>query len=902
MRQGGLLFILLLIVCQALAQNTRYGTIKGTVIDSTNRLPVEAATISVFLIADSSLINYAITNRKGEFLVKDIPVAKACRLLISSNGFKSYEQDFQIPAGEKEMVITPVPLNKAYDVLDEVIVVRQRPPMLIKKDTIEFNASAFRTMPNAVLEDLLKQLPGVDVDKDGKITINGKKLSKIMIDGKEFFGNDPEIALKNLPRDIIDKIQVVDDKTKQQQFDKTRTGKEDKVLNLTLKKEMSNGWFGRVAAGYGTDRRYEAGANINYFKEGKQLNFIASAGNTNRNNAASSGSFSMANAQSSFTSEGSGITESKAAGLNFSNVLSKKLSVNGSYFYNNAYAINNTSLQRQNILPDTSFLYNSDNQNANDNRSHRANVSIDYKPDTALSMYLNTFYNRSDGAFAMHNNAASLSMKGATINTSENSFTGTNNSNNLGTEFFIGRRFRKEGRALSFTLAYNYSDQSSHDNNIGGNVYFKPDGTSTADTINQESRSNNTNHVLGLSLSYAEPLMKSLVLLMRYNYRANISDAAKTTHRFNPLTGKYDQEDSLFTNDFRNNSIAHNPDISLAFTREKFRVNMGMGVQWLMQENITKNNTDLKQRYTSIFPNASVAYQFSKSGELSLYYNGGSQQPTVQQLQPVPDNSNPLYVQLGNPDLKPSFFHNIVIGIQQANSNGYLYGNLNLATTSDQIITETYFDSLGRQVSRPLNTNGNYAVSSTFVFSTSRKKRGWAHRFNASISGGFNRDIVYTNKVENISKTYLITPRVGWSGTYKELITIMPSYGIRYNNTRYSVQENPNSEFVTHTFTMDLFWNWPKRLILENNIQYLYNSSIAPGFRKGVTMWNAAVNYQVFKDRRGTIRLAAYDLLKQNTNVYRTVTQTYIQDMQVQVLQRYYLLSFIYNLRKFGGR
>ncbi|WEK36697.1 MAG: outer membrane beta-barrel protein [Candidatus Pseudobacter hemicellulosilyticus] len=890
----------LLLTATLHAQKRPTGTLKGTVVDSLLRQPVEAATVSVFEVADSSLVGYALTNRRGEFLIKDVPLDADCEMLISFSDMHPYIRRFSVPADKKELNLGLIRLRSGYKQLEEVMVVGQRPPMLLKKDTLEFNAGSFKTAPDALLEDLLKQLPGVELDKDGNILVNGKKVNKITIDGKDFFGNDPLVALKNLPRNIIDKIQVADDKTKQNQFNKLTTGNEDKVINLTLKKDQKQGVFGRLMGALGSEERYEAGASLNFFDDKRQANFIANANNTNR--SFGGGNFSISNAQSSFGGGSSGRTESKAAGLNFSNVFNPRLTMTGSYFYNSGAVSNTTRLQRENILPDTSFLYRSATSNGSNNRSQRVHTNMDFRPDSLTSMYLNAFYNNTSGTSASSNQASSLSMKGDTINTSANDVFSQTRNNGVGADLFMGRRLRKEGRGISLSLNMNYDKQNLEDRNIGKNEYFKTDGPNTADSINQRGIGNNLNQSIGISFSYSEPVSKALTLLFRYNYRSSNNRSDKVTNRYNALTGEYDIRDSLYSTAFRNNTETHNPDLNIVYSgKGKIRSNAGLGVQWLTQENFTVGKADLAQQYMSIFPSASFAYQLSRTSELGINYNGSNQQPSLQQLQPVPDNSNPLYVQLGNADLRPSFFHNVNISFRKASAQNYWYGSGSFSTTSNMIVNETYFDSVGRQVSRPLNVNGNYNMSANATYSKTWKISDWSLRWNATLAGNFSQNIVFTNKVRNNSKTYGLSSRTGMSVTYKELFTMMPAYNIQFSDTRYSIQDAADAQTINHQLTVDVFTNWPKRLIVENNIQYSYNSRIAPGFRKGVTMWNAAVNYQLFKKKQGILRFAVYDVLKQSTNVSRTVTQTYIQDMQTEVLQRYCLLSFIYNLRKFGS-
>ncbi|MGN6419061.1 MAG: outer membrane beta-barrel protein [Pseudobacter sp.] len=904
MRLSALLIAVLLLSCCALqAQRTKYGVVKGTVIDSASRQPVEAATISVFLVQDSSLINYVLTNRKGEFQVKEVPLGQPCHLLISFNGLKSYTIPFSISENKSDTLLPPIRLGKAVKELEEVMVVGQRPPMLVKKDTIEFNAGSFKTMPNAVLEDLVRQLPGIDVDKDGNLTMNGRKIEKITIDGKDFFGNDPQVALKNLPRNIIDKIQVADNKTKQNQFNKTTTGEENKILNLTLKKDQNRGWFGRFFGGYGSEERYEAGGNINMFNTEKQVSILANANNTNRTNYGGSG-FSINNAQSSLGGGGSGFTDTKTGGLNFSNMFSKKLTMSSSYFFSRSAFENNTRTQRQYILAEDTlsiYDYNSLNSNSSTSRNHRLNIGIDYRPDTMTSLYLNASYGKTDGESGSVNDARSRNSKGSLLNTSYNELDGNSSGNNISAEFFIGRRFHKEGRNISLSLSYASDMTRSRDHNNGRLWLLKQNGDDSTDLINQRSLLRNETKGYGFTIGYAEPVAKNLSMLARYTYRVSDGISDKNTGRFNDATGQYDLIDTVLTDAFTNRTEISNPDISLNYLKEnRFRGTVGFGMQWLRQKSTSLIQKAMDERYLNLFPTANISYQLSKKGEVSFYYNGSTQQPSPQQLQPVPDNSNPLYINMGNPDLRPSFSHSFSASIRQSTGKLYWFGTLNYGTTTNQIVTETYFDELRRQVSVPINMNGNHFAGGNATVSRTWKSKTWSFRANTNLGINYSRNIARIDKQNVETKTYSFNGRMYFSTTYKELINFMPSYSIRLSDTKFNMAQNQNPSNINHVFTTDLFINWPKRLIIENNLMYSYNSRIASGFRKGVTSWNAAANYQLFKNKRGMLRIAIYDILQQNTNVSRSITQNYIQDVQVQVLQQYYLVSFIYNLQKFG--
>jgi hypothetical protein len=489
------------------------------------------------------------------------------------------------------------------------------------------------------------------------------------------------------------------------------------------------------------------------------------------------------------------------------------------------------------------------------------------------------------------------------INTSENTYTTKGDGKNISTEFFFSRRFLKQGRGLTLGFNYNYNDQKGVSDNIGQNDFYKNGAHDSTDLLNQRSDTKNTGTVLSFTATYSEPLTKYLNAIIRYNYNRNNNLSDKITNRFNAVTGKYDLEDTAFSNAFQNTNEAHTPDISISLNKSLIRASVGSGIQFLKQDNYSVTTGSLlHQYYVNITPSANLGYNFSKTGSATIYYNGRNQQPSIQQLQPVPDNSNPLYVQLGNPDLRPSFFHNINLQVRESKGTNYWFTGLTFNTTQNQIIYQTWFDDVGKQLSQPVNVNGNFGMSGNLQYSKTWKKREVTLRMNLGSNGYYNRNNTFTNMVSVTSKAVSFSQSVGLNFTYKQQLSIMPTFNIRYNRTSYGTQSIQDAAFNTKTFSLSAFWNQPKWLILENNLQYSYNSQIAPGFSKSVTMWSAAVNCLLFKKQQGMLRLAVYDILKQNAGVYRSITPNYIEDRQTQVLQQYFLLSFIYNLKKFNTK
>jgi hypothetical protein len=902
---AGIIVCFLFISTCVQAQRTRYGAIKGTVIDSLSRRSLESSSVTVYLAKDSSLVNYALTTRKGEFTVTDVPVSTRCTLVITNKGYEPFIMPLTLAADIKVLSLDTILLVKSFNELKAVTVTALRPPVSVKPDTLEFNVSSFKTMPNSMIEDLIKQLPGVEVDKDGNITINGKKVSKLMVDGREFFGGDPKVALKNLPKDIIDKLQVVDNKSREARFNKTSNGNEDLAINLTLKKEAQKGWFGRLSAGYGSNERYEGGGMINFFNGNKQFSVIGNVNNTNRGSI-SGGDFNISTSRSTLDGGGGGLTRAASGGLNFSDNIGRQIKLNGSYFYNNSHTDNLSKSQRQNIFPvatNTPFFYNADNNNVDDYSNHRLTLNASYNIDTLTEVHIVSNLNTNENNAVSRMLANSKAENEDLINTSQNTYSSKGDGKNISTELFISHRFRKQGRGITLGLNYNYNDQKALNDNIGQNDFYKNNVLDSTDLVNQRSTDYNIGKVLTFTATYAEPLNKYISAIFRYNYSRNYNFSDKLTNRFNAVTGKYDLADSAFTNAFRNTNITHTPDVSFTFNKDKYRAAIGSGVQFLTQDNLTITSGNLlHQYYMNFTPSANVGYNFSKTGSVTVYYNGRSQQPSIQQLQPVPDNSNPLYVQLGNPDLRPSFFHNINLQVRESKGNNYWFTGLGFNTTQNQIISQTWFDSVGKQYSQPVNMNGNFGMSGNLQYSKTWKRRDVVLRMNVGSNGYYNRNNTFSNQEFVTSNAYSISQSLGLNFTYKQVLSVMPTFNIRYNKTHYTGQSLQDASFNTKTLSLSAFWNEPKWLILENNLQYSYNSQIAPGFNKSVTMWSAAANVLLFKNQQGMLRLAVYDILKQNAGVSRSITQTFIEDRQTQVLQQYFLLSFIYNLRKFGGK
>lgn len=719
--------LLCLIATTALAQPSK-GTITGKLTDSTGKQPLSLATIAVFKAKDTALITYRLTDPQGNFKVPGIPFNDSCRVIVTHAGSEPYRQVFMLSADNPQFDFGVIKLNPDARVMEEVLVVAERPPVIVRKDTIEFNAEAFKTLPSALVEDLLRKLPGVEVDAQGNITVNGRKVNKLYVDGKEFFGSDPQMATKNLPANIIDKIQVTEDKEQMRQNPDLPLGQVGQVINLKLKKAIKQGWFGKAYAGAGTDKRYEAGGIFNLFRDTLQVSLLGYTNNLNKagfgmgdvmntggfnrsgvNAMAvySDGGFALNNV--SFGGTGTGIQRSTGAGINVNNQLGKKVTLNFQYFFGQINSDIRQLTNRQQFLGDTTLTTRNLNNENNTNNIHRiggfikwaidSSSNFEFRPGVTLTNYRagkNTLYN-------------TFSNFNGLLNESNNLQSDRNNGLEFSQLLSYNKNFKKKGRSLYVSANFRLSDNDNNRKNNAENIFF--DNQQQSETLlNQLRQRKLDNTSLYIWANYNEPLSKSLSLKISeaLSYFNNRDDVYTFTDDNNDE--KYDIPDDDLTNGFRRSGIKSSTTISLKYSYKKFSVSPGINYQLLDIDNRFQKNPSIPQRFNYLLPSLQI-----NIAKWNINYNVNIDEPSVNNLQPVLDNSNPLYVQNGNPTLKPSINHALNINTynydmkRSLNYNLYFYGSI----SDNAIIYARSVDKNGVQVSTPVNTNGLWRAQSS---------------------------------------------------------------------------------------------------------------------------------------------------------------------------------------------
>jgi hypothetical protein len=927
----------LLPAAPSLAQLPQGTLVRGLVRDSLSKTPLEFATVMVSA-ANGSPAGYATTDRDGKFEIKNVAAGR-WQLQVSFLGYVTATR--RITVGEGPLDVGTVWLDEDRVRLGEVVVTEVGNAMIVKKDTIEYNASSFKVTEGAVLEDLVKKLPGAEIDSEGKITVGGKEITKVMIDGKTFFSDDPQIATKNLPANMIDKVQVVDRKSEQAQFTGIDDGNEETVLNLTVRPGMKNGWFGSLSGGAGYENRYQGGGIASLLSDNRQLSVIASGNNTNnrgfndfagtmmqQGRGGGGGGFggggmggmrSMNVGGARMSIGGNGITTSWLGGVNYHDAFGESLKLGGNYFYNGTETNIVGQTHRQNIFGhDSLSFYHQASTSTTRTQGHRAALELEWTLNDRSSILFKPNVNYGLGSF---NEAASYTTTLATVEDTVNSghsrSFGDNTSLSVNGDLLFRHRFRTQGRTFSANVVFGYSRNQGEGNNYSLTRLGGPPALS--DTIDQQYRSENLSYTLHTRLSYTEPLGNNYYAEVAYGIRTNYTTSDKETYDAD-FAGQYTLPDSLYSNHYRNLFVNQQAELNFRSVREKYTWTVGVNAQPAYLRSEGRGGAEAFARSTVNFsPNGNFVYNFSGTRQLRVDYRGRTSQPSLSQLQPVPDNANPLLERMGNPELDPEFSHNFRVFYRNTHTGTFrtTVAMFNASVTSQKIVNNILYESTtGRQLTVPVNVSGVYSLRGFFMINTPFRRGSkfsiMSNTFalfsqNASLSQTvpvIDPDLV-NHLLGNSSKGYTRTLslnemlRIGYKGTRLD-INLTGRAG--YSQAWYSLEEREQPAYWNNSLGGDLNWSLPWGLSLASDVSYNFYIGYADGYNAPSLVWNAEVSKLLFRQKQGTLTVRVFDLLNEGRGNNRQVTDNYIEDTSVNTLGRYVMLTFTYRFGSFGNQ
>ena len=853
-----------------------------------------------------------VTNEKGNYVFNKVP-AKNVTISVSYIGYKRFIENYDFSNTKSDVVNNEVIMTAGDYTLETVTIESSK--IQIKEDTVSYKIDSTMFRKNDNVEEVLKKLPGVEVDKDGKVTAQGKEVTKVKVNGKEFFGGDVKTATRQLNADMVDKIQIVDDYGDQSAFTGIKDGDPTKTLNIQLKKDKNKGYFGNATAGGGTDKRYLTSLNLNRFNNSQQISLTGNLNNTNANlfdfsripggMGAIAGSMVRSfggGAGSPFgnlgNSDGVGVT--KTLGFNYREDLSAKLTMYGSYSFSEK---NNTvfnNINQQNIQRDSVQTNQQKTSDYSITDNHRFSFNVEYKIDSFNYIKINpgvTYRKLNDSYrsdFTFFDPKGGLRNKG--FNTDNNYSSTPNFTGNI----LYNHRFHKKGRTLSLNLNAGKSSTDANDDINNTTSFFSNGSPVFNSNINQNVTQDNQNHNYGVSASFNEQLSKKRTLEFNYAYNKKFIGNDKET--FDVTNSGKQMVDSL-TNIFENIYTTNKFGLNFRTTEKKYNYSVGLAVQPATIESNSFSGAKLKfkQDIINYFPVVRFAYNFSKSKSFNLNYNGNTSQPTYQQLQPIYDFSNRQNIILGNPDLRPEFTNTFSMRFNNFDfiSGNVFFSNISASFVKDKIVNNVLQKGFGLQETRYLNTDGFYNLNAFYTYSKPIKNRKYVFNYGGTIN--YNNNISFLNFEKNTGRNWIVSQRLSMDYKLKKWLETSGGFNYTLNDNKTSLSAITNSSIKALNITHSSRLFFKNDFILSYDLEKNINKGYANNVVANPLIINASLEKQLLKKKNASIKLQAFDLLNQNTNVNRSVTAYSITDTRTNRLQRYFMLSFIFRFSKFDG-
>lgn len=920
-------------------------SVRGTVVDSSSGNPLPGASVIMIKLPDSTKFGVT-SNKRGMFLFQNLPIGRYT-IRITYVGYKPFSR--RVNVSDKNIELGDIKLSETGSELDEIEVTALMPTAEQIGDTVQFNAGAFKTNPDATAEDLAQKLPGVSVE-GGKVQAQGEDVKKVLVDGRQFFGEDPLAALRNLPSEIIDKVQIFDQRSEQAAFTGVDDGQTSKTMNIITKQFMRNGQFGKFYGGYGVDNRYQVGATLNIFDNDRRITILGMSNNISNQNfsfedilgvmggggSSGGGRFFRMMAGSGFNPQmisrrgggrpgggdysnflvnpQNGISTTHSLGLNYADKPFDDIEITGSYFLNYTSNTSGSNTSREFILPSSNGqIYNDTSNSLTKNTNHRLNLRIDYKIDSSNSILLRP-------RFSYQPNNSSSSTNGTTyfltnlLNSTDNNYNSDQKGLNFANEFLYRFRFEKKGRTFSIGINNNYNDRQGESYLLSENSFFIQNPI--IDSLNQFSDflSNGWNN--SANISYTEPLFDKDIVQLSYNisYQTNSSD--RKTYNYNFLQQSFNDIDTTLSNIYKNNYFTQQAGLAYRYSDEIVELSAQSNASWskLTGDRSFPSLANIEKSFFNILPSLSVRLNFSKSSNLRLNYFTYTAPPTVDQLQDVINNSNPLQLSSGNPDLKQSYSHSFFLRYMQTETDnstvffGMLGGqftndfiaNNSIIASKDTLIDKNLFLPIGTKFTSLINLDNYWSVRSFINYGF--PLAFMLSKMNLNAFGEYSNTPGLINGKLNSTKSSILALSVILTSNISEKVDFTIISRSSFNWAENELQKDLNTKYFNQ-FTQAkvnlIFFN---NFVFQIDANHQLYSGMSQGYNIDFFLLNFSLGYKFLDRNQAEIKLSLIDALNSNNSVQRNVTDSYIEDVRTAVLQRYGLLTFTYNLRNFAPR
>ncbi|MBN2612716.1 MAG: TonB-dependent receptor [Bacteroidales bacterium] len=914
--------------------------LKGTVKDSISHSPLIGATVQLKNL-NTEKISGSITDVTGSFEFSRLRSGAIYEITINYLGYSTFKRKIKLQDSGSNL--GDIYLSEAINKIKEIEITGQAKRAEQIEDTLQLNADAYKVNPDASAEDLVKKMPGITVE-NGQVKAQGEDVQRVYVDGRPFFDQDPTLTLRNLPAEVVSKIQVFDEQSEQARFTGFNDGQTTKTINVITRSNMRNGQFGKIYGGYGSDNKYYAGGNINIFKGNSRISLIGLSNNINQQNFSSqdllglttsgaragrggfrggmpggggmrpgggapAGRPGMGEISNFLVGQQAGIATTHALGVNYSDKWGSKINITGSYFINNAENVKE-EITSQEIFA-TNYLYNEESRSNASNLNHRINLRFEYTIDSLNSLMirpsLNIQENRSNSATLARNLEENIP-----VSQSDNRSNSNLNALNFSNDILYMHRFLKSGRTISLNVNTGINTRDGHNSRFMEDIY-NMDAIAEFDTLDQYTTLPTNGYNLSSRIAYTEPVGKFSQLQVNYRISGSWNDSDRETFDFNNITGKYDQIDSLQSNIFKSLYITHQFGPGFRYRKEKIMFTAGINYEYALLKNHQHfpASDRLSQSFISFQPSAMLMYNISQTKNLRLFYRTNSNSPSIDQLQNVLDNSESLQVSIGNPDLKQSFQNNLFLRYSSTNSKktSVFFGMLGFSNVNNYISNENYYTNTdtvflgfipvkkGTQFSRPVNLDGywNLRFFTTIGFPVQQIKSN----INVNTSYVYTRTPGLINGIKTYSGNNAYGLGLVISSNISTSVDFTLSSNSSYNDARSTSDASDDNNYFSQFTNFSLNLIFFKTLTFQSELGQQFYKGLSGDYDVNYVLWNVGIGKKLFKNNRGEIKLSVFDILNQNNNVSRNVTELYVEDTRSNVLQRYAMLTFTYNLRNF---
>ena len=906
----------------------------GQVIDGAAKKPMIGANVLIKTVTDS-LLRGTVTGADGRFEIAR-PFIPEVKVEITFLGYKTITK---IHSMREPVELGELILLEDTKVLGEVLVQGVSVVGEQKGDTTSFNANAFKTQTNAQAEDLIRKMPGITF-QGGQIQAQGEQVQKILVDGREFFGSDPNIALRNLPADAIDRVEVLDQRSDQSRLTGFDDGSYTKTINIILRSDKKNGSFGRTYAGYGNDDRYAAGGSVNFFKGDQRISVLGLFNNINQQNFSSQDLAGLtANASAGagrggmmggmggggfgggqwggggnsnfLVGNSGGIVTTNAMGLNYSDKWGKKVNVTGSYFFNNTANSLRQITNRETVVNSNLRQFYEENLiNTVKNNNHRANARIEADLNDKNSIVLTPSLSFQDNSTFSDRDALTRNSLGDSLSALRSISNATTKAVNLSNNLTYRYKFDKKGRTLSTEVFTAWTNRDQDSDLLAASREFR---RNLVDTATQETYSLNEGFNYRVNLTFTEQLSKNAIGTFGYQVGNNATAADQKTFQV-------DEErkallDTALSNEFDNKFITQRLRSGYAYNKDAWSVNVNMDYQnaRLDNEAFFPIPGTFNRSFNNFLPSANLNYRNRKTGfSWRVRYRTSTNEPSVAELQNVVNNQNPLNLRVGNPDLGQSYNHNIFANISQINLEKsrtlFLFvthsvtsdfiGNSTFLTTRDTLINNEILLRSGGQLSRPVNLDGNIRSSFFLTYGAPLKKLKTQFNINTRVS--FNRTPGLINGVSNLNDNTTLSQGLTFNSNISQNVDFSISTTGSYNIVNSSLQQNLNNNFYQQESNIRLYFSSKNgKFFMGNNVAHSLYSGLSEGFNQNFWLWNMEGGFRFAKNNKAEIKAVLFDVLKQNNSISRTISDVAVTDVFTNVLTRYGMITFTYILGNF---